>query len=84
MALDISSLTAAVANETTVEQSAITLISGIGAQLQTLIANSGNTVDPTALQAIVAQMTTSQTALAAAVVANTPVAPAPTSSSVKS
>jgi hypothetical protein len=75
MALDISALTTAVANETTVEQSAITLVGGLAAQIQTLINNSGNTVDPVALQALVTQMTNSQTALAAAVAANTVAAP---------
>jgi hypothetical protein len=71
MALDITNLQKAVANETTVEQSAITLISGLAAQIQTLINNSGNTVDPAALQKLVDSMTASQAALAAAVTANT-------------
>lgn len=74
MALDITALQTAVANETTVEQSAVTLISGLAAQIQALITSSGNTVDPAALQAIVDKMTASQTALAAAVTANTPAA----------
>ncbi len=82
LALDISALTTAVTNETTVEQSAITLISGLAAQIQTLINASGNTVDPVALQALVDQMTTSQKGLAAAVAANQapapPTPPAPT------
>ena len=77
MALDISKLQAAVANETTVEQSAITLLTTLSAEIQTLINASGNTVDPAALQAIVDSMNTSQAALAAAVTANTPAAPTP-------
>jgi hypothetical protein len=72
MALSLQALQNAVTNETTVEQSAITLIQGLAAQLQTLINNSGNTVDPAALQAIVTAMTNSQAALAAAVAASTP------------
>ena len=81
MALDISALTAAVTNETTVEQSAIALITGLAAQIQNLINQSGDTVDPAALQALVTQMTNAQTALAAAVAANTPAQPNPPASS---
>lgn len=81
MALDISALTNAVTNETTVEQSAITLLGSLSSEIQTLINQSGNTVDPAALQALVNQMNTSQAALAAAVSANTPAAP-PTSAQV--
>ena len=73
MALDISALTTAVANETSLDASAVTLIQGLAAQITALIASSGNTVDPTALAAIVTQMTTNATALSAALVANTPV-----------
>jgi hypothetical protein len=76
MALDITALETAVANETTVEASAVTLIQGLAEQIQTLINNSGNTVDPVALQALVDKMTAAQTALAAAVSANTPAASA--------
>ena len=75
MALDITALQTAVANETTVEKSAITLIGGLAAQIQTLIDESQDEVDPAALQALVDQMTASQTALATAVTANTPAAP---------
>ena len=71
----LDNLTAAVAAEKTVEQSAITLIGGLAQQIKTLIANSGNTVDPAALQALVDQMTASQASLAAAVTANTPAPP---------
>lgn len=75
MALDITALQTAVANETTVENSAVALIGGLAARIQALIESSGNTVDPKALQALVDNMTASQTALAAAVAANTPAAP---------
>lgn len=79
----LDNLTAAVTRQTTVEQSAITLIQGIAKQLADLIANSGNTVDPAALQAIVDQMGSSEDALAAAVTANTPVAVAVATPSAK-
>ena len=75
MALDVTALQTAVANETTVEASAVTLIQGFAGQIQALIAASANTVDPAALQALVDKMTASQTALAAAVAANTVAAP---------
>jgi len=71
----LNNLNAAVARETTVEQSAITLIQGIAKQLADLIAKSGNTVDPAELQKIVDGMNANQDALAAAVTANTPAAP---------
>lgn len=76
MAFDLTSLQQAVANETSLDQSAIALINGIAGQLAQLIANSGNTVDPAAVQAIVDQMTTNAAGLSAALVANTPVSPA--------
>lgn len=76
--LDISALTAAVASEVTVEQSAITLLTGLTTEINNLIASSGNTVDPAALAAIVTQITNSSTALANAVAQNTPAPPAPT------
>jgi hypothetical protein len=73
--LDLTALKTAVANEKTVEDSAIQLIQGIAAQLKALISQSGNTVDPATLQTIVDSMTAEQSALAAAVAANTPAAP---------
>lgn len=76
MALDISSLTAAVTAETTVDASVEALITGMATQIQTLINSSGNTVDPVALQAIVTQMTTNAAGLTTAVTTNTPAAPA--------
>lgn len=90
MALDITALQTAVANETTVDESVETLITQVvaqetsmAAQIQTLIGQSGNTVDPAALQAIVNTMTAnaaalgqSQMALQAAVSTNTPASPA--------
>lgn len=90
MALDITALQTAVANETTIDASVEALVTQVvaqetsmAAQIQTLITQSGNTVDPVALQAIVDKMTDNatelgqaNTALQAAVTANTP-APAP-------
>jgi hypothetical protein len=71
MSKEFDDLTAEVAAETTVEASAITLIQGFAAQL----AAAGT--DPVKLKALTASIKTSSDALAAAVVANTPAAPAP-------
>ncbi len=72
MALDLTALTQAVNDEKTVEQSAITLLGGLAQKIADLIAASGNTVDPAALQAIVDEINTNKQALADAVAANTP------------
>jgi hypothetical protein len=73
MALDFTQLQAEVANNTTVEGSAVTLIQQIAAE----IASAGT--DQATLDALVASLKANDTALAAAVVANTPAAPpAPT------
>lgn len=66
---DLSALTAQVAENTTVEGSAVALIQNIAAQLAT---SSG---DQAAVDALAAQLKTSATALAAAVAANTVAAP---------
>lgn len=66
---DLTALTAQVATNTSVVSSALTLIQGLAAQL----AAAGT--DPAALAALQAQLATSDTALAAAVAANTPAAP---------
>jgi ABC-type transporter Mla subunit MlaD len=69
---NLTALTASVAQNTTVIGSAMTLIQGFSAQL----AAAGT--DPAALAALQSQLDTSDTALAAAVAANTPAAvPAP-------
>mgnify|MGYP007044033604 FL=1 len=75
MALSLDALAAAVAADVTVDQSAITLLGGLTAKIDELIATSGNTIDPAALQALVDQINASKDALAAAVVANTVAAP---------
>lgn len=71
MAADLTTLQSQVAANTNVIQSAITLIQGLAAQLQA----AKN--DPTAIQAIIDTMNANDTALAQAVAANTPAAPAP-------
>jgi hypothetical protein len=68
---DIVSLTAQVAQNTSVEESAVTLINGIAAQLAAAIA-AGN---PAALDALQAQLAASASDLGAAITANTPAAP---------
>lgn len=69
MSKELDDLTAQVAANTQVEQSAVTLIQGIAAQL----AAAGT--DPVKLQALHDQLKSSADALAAAVAANTPAAP---------
>lgn len=66
---DLTALTAEVARNTEVDQSAITLLNGLAAQIETL------KTDPAALQALADQLKGSSDQLAAAVVANTPAAP---------
>jgi hypothetical protein len=66
----IDNLTAAVAAQTTVEQSVVTLLTQLSASLQAAIA-SGN---PAAVQAAADTITSNTAALAAAVTANTPAA----------
>ena len=72
----LDALTAQVAQNTSLEQSAITLIQGLAAQLQ---AAAG---DPVQVQALASQLQTSASALAAAITANTPATPAPASTQV--
>lgn len=72
----LADITAAVAAETTVEQSVITLLGTLSSDLTAAIANN----DPAAMQAIVTTLNNNAAALAAAVTANTPAptpAPAP-------
>lgn len=75
MAFDLTALKNAAQQETTVEQSAIALLQNLTSQLQTLIANSGNSVNPADIQAIVNQLNNNATTLASAVTANTPATP---------
>jgi hypothetical protein len=71
MAGELDALTAEVANNTTVEKSALALIQGFAAQL----AAAGT--DPVKLQALADTLKANDTELAAAVAQNTPAAPAP-------
>ncbi len=65
----LAALQAQVAQNTTVETSAVALIQGLAAQ----IAAAGT--DPAGLAALTTSLNTSATALAAAITANTPAAP---------
>ena len=72
---DFTALKAAVAAEKTVDDSAITLMQGLKAQLDALA--SQPTISSADVQALSSQLATEQGALAAAVSANTPAAPPP-------
>lgn len=78
---ELTALQAQVATDTTVEQSAVTLINGISAQIAAAVAAAqaaGATPAQLAeITAITTSLGTNNTALAAAVAANTPAAPAP-------
>ena len=69
----IDDLQAEVARNTTVEQSALTLITGLSSQLVAAIASG----DMTQVQAVADTLKANDDALAAAVAANTPAAPPP-------
>lgn len=69
MSVELDALTAQVAANTAVEQSAVTLIQGLAAQI------AANTGDPAKLTALASQLKTSADSLAAAITANTPAAP---------
>lgn len=69
MATDLSVLQDQITETITIEQSAITLIQGLAAQIESL------KEDPAALQALADQLKGSADTLAQAVIANTPAAP---------
>lgn len=73
ISMDISKLQAAVAKETTVEQGAVTLLQELAQELKDALAGG----DATAVNALADQISSNADALAAAVTANTPAAPAP-------
>ena len=78
MAIDLTAMTAEVANNTTVEGSVLSLLS----QLTTMIQNIPPSTDPVtqaALNALVGTLSSNDAALAAAVTANTPPPVAPAS-----
>jgi hypothetical protein len=66
LASALADLNTAVTNEGTVEQSIITLLQGLAAQIGEV------STDPAAIEAIVSQINTNAAAMAAAVTANTP------------
>lgn len=70
----LADLQAAVARDTAVDQSAITLLNGLSAKLQELV-NAG--ADPAAFQKLADDLAATTDALAAAVTANTPAATPP-------
>jgi hypothetical protein len=72
---NLLALQAQVAQNTSIEQSAVALINGIAAQLAAAIAADANG-DDAALPALQASLASSSTALSAAITANTPAAPA--------
>jgi hypothetical protein len=72
MADALTDLQNAVAAELTVEQSAITLLQQLAADVA-----AANAISPVAVEAVVANINANAAALAAAVTANTPAAPAP-------
>ena len=76
--LDVTALQTAVANETTLDQSVITLLNTLASELQA--ANDAG--DQTTINSIVATMQQNATALAAAVAANTPAPAAPVAAPV--
>ena len=67
----MADLTTAVANDTTVSGSIITLLNGVAAQLAAALAAN----NPAAIEALVTQLNANAAAMAAAVTANTPAAP---------
>jgi hypothetical protein len=69
----IQDVQTAVSNQSTVEDSVVTLLNGINQQLKDAIASN----NPAALDAVVASITTNTTKLSDAVTANTPVTPTP-------
>lgn len=71
MSQELDQLEQEVSRNTEVDQSAITLLTGLAAQIEAL------KTDPVKLQALADSLRGSSDALAAAVVANTPAQPAP-------
>ena len=74
IAAALAKVTQDVAAETTVNQSAITLIQGLNAQIAALAASTTDTTTAAALTALSSTIEANTTSLAAAVPANTPAA----------
>jgi hypothetical protein len=75
MAVDITALTAEVANNTTVDGSIEQLLTNLAAQLAALAAGTGDAATQTALNSLVTTLQQNDAAIAASVTANTPAAP---------
>jgi hypothetical protein len=74
MSVDITALTAEVANNTAVDASVIQLVQNLVAEITTISGNSTDGATQTALNALVATLQNNDAQIAAAVVANTPAA----------
>ncbi len=72
MAIDLTSLTAEVARNTSVEQSVVTLVNNLAAQIAAIPAST-DPVTQAALDALKTTLSQNDDAIAAAVTANTPV-----------
>jgi hypothetical protein len=72
MAVDLTNLKQAVTDMTTVEKSAVTLISGLSAQITALAAETEDEQTQADLQALADQLEADKAELAAAITANTP------------
>lgn len=70
--VDLTALTAAVAQETTVDNSAIALLKALTAEIASISASSTDPATQTALNALVTTVNGNVAGLAAAVSANTP------------
>lgn len=75
MTLNLESLKASVANETTVSQSIVALVDGINQQLKDIVASG--TLDTAELQSVIDQIDQNSADLSAAVTRNTPSAETP-------
>jgi small-conductance mechanosensitive channel len=83
MAVNLAAITAEVANNTSVSQSVVTLVQNLAAQIAA-IPPSNDPVTQAALDQLTQTLTTNDGAIASAVTANTPAAPAPAPASARS
>ena len=74
MAVDLTTLTAEVTNNTSVTNSVIQLVQNLATQLAAIASGSGDAATQTALNALVATLQTNDSSIATAVTANTPAA----------
>lgn len=80
MSIDVKALIAEVAANTSVIQSAETLLTSLSAEIAAISAANNDPALQTQIDALTTALTTGTTSLAAAVAANTPAAPAPSAS----